>query len=295
MVDRLRVRVPLPVALQRFADEMDDAGADLIIAALILNSRLRGPGLRDVLTSLADSARAELDMRQRRQRRAQEHPAQRPDRDRRDRRVRGRSRGVQPHVRRALRHAVRPGRAGRGPRVLRRRASAGCAGSRGSRPRPGSCTSGPPRRCADDHPGARDAGRGHGRARPGPAGLDVRARLGHRRGRAGPDRRRAPAGPPPGQPDRGPPAQRGVGADAPGRLGAARRAPGARGEPAAVGARRPGDDRPVRRDLLGPVPARGVPRAVPSLPGARADGAGRGDQPRRTRCGSPSSAPRSAR
>jgi Flp pilus assembly protein TadB len=65
MADRLRVRVPLPVALQRFADDLDDASADLIIAALILNSRLRGPGLRDVLTSLAESARAELDMRQR--------------------------------------------------------------------------------------------------------------------------------------------------------------------------------------------------------------------------------------
>ena len=65
MADRLRVRVPLPVALQRFAEDMDDASADLIIAALILNSRLRGPGLRDVLTSLAESARAELDMRQR--------------------------------------------------------------------------------------------------------------------------------------------------------------------------------------------------------------------------------------
>ncbi len=63
--DRLRVRVPLPEALQRFADELDDSGADLIIAALILNARLRGPGLRDVLSSLAESARAELDMRQR--------------------------------------------------------------------------------------------------------------------------------------------------------------------------------------------------------------------------------------
>lgn len=63
--DRLRVRVPLPEALQRFADELDDSGADLIIAALMLNARLRGPGLRDVLSSLADSARAELDMRQR--------------------------------------------------------------------------------------------------------------------------------------------------------------------------------------------------------------------------------------
>jgi len=65
VADRLRVRVPLPVALQRFAEEMNDASADLIIAALILNSRLRGPGLREVLTSLSESARAELDMRQR--------------------------------------------------------------------------------------------------------------------------------------------------------------------------------------------------------------------------------------
>ena len=65
MADRLRVRVPLPDALERFADDMDDASADLIIAALILNSRLRGPGLRDVLSSLARSARAELEMRQR--------------------------------------------------------------------------------------------------------------------------------------------------------------------------------------------------------------------------------------
>lgn len=63
--DRLRVRMPLPEALKRFAEEVDDAGADLIIAALILNARLRGPGLRDVLTSLARSARLELEMRQR--------------------------------------------------------------------------------------------------------------------------------------------------------------------------------------------------------------------------------------
>lgn len=65
LADRLRVRVPLPEALKRFADDMDDSSADLIIAALILNARLRGPGLRDVLTSLAVSARAELEMRQR--------------------------------------------------------------------------------------------------------------------------------------------------------------------------------------------------------------------------------------
>jgi Flp pilus assembly protein TadB len=61
--DRLRVRVPMPVALQRFADDLDDPAADLVVAALVLNSRLRGPGLRDVLTSLSRSVRNELDMR----------------------------------------------------------------------------------------------------------------------------------------------------------------------------------------------------------------------------------------
>jgi Flp pilus assembly protein TadB len=65
LADRLRVRVPLPVALQMFADDLDDPGADLVVAALLLNARLRGPGLRQVLSSLADSTRAELDMRDR--------------------------------------------------------------------------------------------------------------------------------------------------------------------------------------------------------------------------------------
>jgi Flp pilus assembly protein TadB len=63
LADRLRVRVPLPQALHRLADDLDDASADLVVAALLLNSRLRGPGLRQVLTSLSDSARAELEMR----------------------------------------------------------------------------------------------------------------------------------------------------------------------------------------------------------------------------------------
>lgn len=63
--DRLRVRTPMPTALQMFADDLDDASADLIIAALMLNSRLRGPGLREVLSSLARSAREELEMRRR--------------------------------------------------------------------------------------------------------------------------------------------------------------------------------------------------------------------------------------
>ncbi|WP_030678123.1 type II secretion system F family protein [Streptomyces sp. NRRL B-1347] len=65
LVDRLRARTPLPDALQVLADEIDDASADIIVAALILNARLRGPGLRQVLGALAKSAREEVDMRQR--------------------------------------------------------------------------------------------------------------------------------------------------------------------------------------------------------------------------------------
>ncbi|MFF5211448.1 type II secretion system F family protein [Streptosporangium sp. NPDC000396] len=65
LVDRLHTRMPLADALRLFADELDDPSADLVVAALILNSRLRGPGLRDVLGALAVSAREELDMRRR--------------------------------------------------------------------------------------------------------------------------------------------------------------------------------------------------------------------------------------
>ncbi|MEU6778021.1 type II secretion system F family protein [Nonomuraea angiospora] len=65
MIDRLHTRMALPEALALFADELDDPSADLVVAALILNSRLRGPGLRDVLGALAVSAREELDMRRR--------------------------------------------------------------------------------------------------------------------------------------------------------------------------------------------------------------------------------------
>jgi Flp pilus assembly protein TadB len=65
MLDRLRGRMPLAEAMQLFADDLNDSSADLVIAALILNSKLRGPGLRDVLTALGRSAREEVDMRQR--------------------------------------------------------------------------------------------------------------------------------------------------------------------------------------------------------------------------------------
>jgi Flp pilus assembly protein TadB len=63
LADRLRVRVPMALALHRLADDLDDPSADLVVASLLLNSRLRGPGLRQVLTSLSNSARAELEMR----------------------------------------------------------------------------------------------------------------------------------------------------------------------------------------------------------------------------------------
>jgi Flp pilus assembly protein TadB len=65
LVDRMHTRMPLADALRRFGDELDDASADLVVAALILNARLRGPGLRDMLGALSTSARAELDMRRR--------------------------------------------------------------------------------------------------------------------------------------------------------------------------------------------------------------------------------------
>jgi Flp pilus assembly protein TadB len=63
LVNRLHTRVPMSEALRRFADDLDDPGADLIVAALIINARLRGPGLRDLLGALSGSVREELDMR----------------------------------------------------------------------------------------------------------------------------------------------------------------------------------------------------------------------------------------
>jgi Flp pilus assembly protein TadB len=63
MVERLHTRVPMPEALHRFADDLADPSADLIIAALMINARLRGPGLRDLLGALSRSVREELDVR----------------------------------------------------------------------------------------------------------------------------------------------------------------------------------------------------------------------------------------
>ena len=65
LVDRLHTRVPLPEALRRFADDLDDPSADLVLAALIINARLRGPGLRDPARRTVRAVREELDMRRR--------------------------------------------------------------------------------------------------------------------------------------------------------------------------------------------------------------------------------------
>lgn len=65
MTGLIRAHVPLPQALAGFAEEFDDPSADLVVAALILNARLRGPGLAGTLTALAATAREELEMRQR--------------------------------------------------------------------------------------------------------------------------------------------------------------------------------------------------------------------------------------
>lgn len=63
LVGLLRARVPLDRALLALAEELDDPSADKVIGTLILNARRRGTGLGDVLTGLAASARAELDLR----------------------------------------------------------------------------------------------------------------------------------------------------------------------------------------------------------------------------------------
>ena len=62
---RLDGRVPLPEALARFADDVDDPAADMVVAALSLNARQRAGGLERILTALAASSRTELEMRRR--------------------------------------------------------------------------------------------------------------------------------------------------------------------------------------------------------------------------------------
>ena len=65
LVDRLRNREPLTDSLLRFADDLGDPGADLVVAALVLNVQAQGRQLRAVLTALARSSRSELEARRR--------------------------------------------------------------------------------------------------------------------------------------------------------------------------------------------------------------------------------------
>ena len=65
LVGQIRARVPVDRALVMLADELDDPSADLVIAELVLSAKRRGDGLRDRLSSLATTAREELEMRRR--------------------------------------------------------------------------------------------------------------------------------------------------------------------------------------------------------------------------------------
>ena len=49
--------------MRAFADDLDDATGDLIVATLILGARRRGPGLARVLSAVADSVAEEVAMR----------------------------------------------------------------------------------------------------------------------------------------------------------------------------------------------------------------------------------------
>lgn len=60
---RLQARWTTEAALRAFADDLDDATADLVVATLILAARRRGPGLPRVLAAVADSVADEVAMR----------------------------------------------------------------------------------------------------------------------------------------------------------------------------------------------------------------------------------------
>ncbi len=62
---RIAARTPTETALRRFADDLDDPTADLVVASLILASRRRGPGVAAALTAIADSVGEEVAARRR--------------------------------------------------------------------------------------------------------------------------------------------------------------------------------------------------------------------------------------
>ena len=62
---RLTARVPTEDALRLFADDLDDATGDLVVAALVLGQRRRGPGVARTLAAAADSVAEEVASRRR--------------------------------------------------------------------------------------------------------------------------------------------------------------------------------------------------------------------------------------
>lgn len=63
LAGRLASREPLESALRALGDGLDDGGADLVVAALLLNARAQGRALEAVLSALATSLRGELRVR----------------------------------------------------------------------------------------------------------------------------------------------------------------------------------------------------------------------------------------
>ncbi len=60
---RVSARWPTETALRAFADDLGDASGDLVVAALVLASRRRGPGLARVLSAVADAVAEDVAMR----------------------------------------------------------------------------------------------------------------------------------------------------------------------------------------------------------------------------------------
>jgi Flp pilus assembly protein TadB len=62
---RLSARVPTEEALRLFADDLNDPTGDLVVAALLLGHRRRGPGVARTLAAVADSVAEECASRRR--------------------------------------------------------------------------------------------------------------------------------------------------------------------------------------------------------------------------------------
>lgn len=62
---RIAARTPTEAALRRFADDLADPAADLVVAALILATRRRGPGVAAALSAIAGSVAEDVAARRR--------------------------------------------------------------------------------------------------------------------------------------------------------------------------------------------------------------------------------------